>query len=542
MLTPLRRSDQINRLRSETFDVLVIGGGATGSGCALDAVSRGLSAALIDRFDLTSGTSSRSTKLIQGGVRYLEQAVKRLDRQQYALVRDALHERRILLNIAPHLTRVLPIVTPIDRWLQVPYVLAGLRLYDWLAGHNRIGRGRYIRPSVAQRRFPMLKANRLRGAVQYHDGQFDDARMNVSIALTAAHHGAAVANYVQAVDLCKTERGRIFGAEVQDRTTGEQWSIRAHAVINACGPFCDAIRQIDAPDAAPMLTVSSGVHIVLDARFSPPDTGLLIPKTDDGRVLFLLPWLGHTLVGTTDEPAKIEDHPPVSDDDVEYLLRHVRRYFDLPVTPGDIKAKWSGLRPLVTNPKSSGGTARISRDHAVETSRSGLITITGGKWTTYRRMARDAVSEAIREASLRARDESRTETLKLIGAAEYHRDLADKLRAAYPISSETAEHLSHAYGDRASDVLATEDGTLNQPLIEDYPYLESEVIYAARNELAVTALDVLARRMRLAFVDRVAVDAALPRVVELLAREHGWNEARRQREQHESMKQLATAL
>ena len=308
----MNRKAQLEQLQQGTFDVLVIGGGATGTGVALDAVSRGLKTALVERDDFSAGSSSRSTKLVHGGVRYLEQAVKGLDRTQFNLVRDALKERAVLLDNAPHLAHPLPILTPLYNWFQIPYMMIGLKLYDTLAGRANLKSSRFVGREEALRRFPMLKKEGLRGAVLYYDGQFDDARMNVSLALTAAHEGAAVANHLEVTKLLKAG-GRIAGASVRDTLSGETWDIRAKVVVNATGPFTDAIRHLDDADAAPMLTASSGVHIVLDGHFSPPGTGLLIPQTDDGRVLFLLPWLGYTLFGTTDHPAAIEPNPQPSE-------------------------------------------------------------------------------------------------------------------------------------------------------------------------------------------------------------------------------------
>ena len=412
----MNRKAQLEQLQQGMFDVLVIGGGATGTGVALDAVSRGLKTALVERDDFSAGSSSRSTKLVHGGVRYLEQAVKGLDRTQFNLVRDALKERAVLLSNAPHLAHPLPILTPLYNWFQIPYMMIGLKLYDALAGRANLKSSRFVGREEALRRFPMLKKEGLRGAVLYYDGQFDDARMNVSLALTAAHEGAAVANHLEVTKLLKGG-GRVAGASVRDTLSGETWDVRAKVVVNATGPFTDAIRHLDDEGAAPMLTASSGVHIVLDGHFSPPGTGLLIPQTDDGRVLFLLPWLGYTLFGTTDHPAAIEPNPQPSEDDIDYLLSYLGRYFDVPATRDDILATWSGLRPLVSDPKAA-DTAKVSRDHVVNTSSSGLVTVAGGKWTTYRKMALDTVDEVLKVGHLQA-GPSRTEQLKLVGAEAF---------------------------------------------------------------------------------------------------------------------------
>ena len=359
----MQRDEALRQLKENSFDILVIGGGATGAGVALDAATRGLKVALVERDDFASGTSSKSTKLIHGGVRYLEQAVKGLDKGQLHLVKDALKERAVLLKNAPHLTRPLALLTPLYKRFEKPYYRVGLKMYDWLAGKANLFPSKGVNAKKALELFPMLKSTDLKGGVIYADGQFDDARMNVAIAMTAIEQGAVLANHVEVIELLKGD-GKICGAHVRDLFSGEEFSIHAQVVINATGPFVDAIRKLDDPKIPSMLKASSGIHIVLDKKFSPPDTGLLIPKTEDGRVLFLLPWLNHTLVGTTDNPAKIEVNPKASEEDIEYILRHIKLYFDMPVDRSDVLAAWSGLRPLVSNPKKSfsSGSRCISSD------------------------------------------------------------------------------------------------------------------------------------------------------------------------------------
>ena len=522
----MKRAEQLTKLQNETFDVLVIGGGATGAGVALDAVSRGLKTALVERDDFSAGTSSRSTKLVHGGVRYLEQAVKGLDRTQFNLVKDALKERATLLRLAPHLAHPLPILTPLYAWFQIPYMLIGLKMYDTLAGRANLRSSRFVGRGEAVKRFPMLKKEGLRGAVLYYDGQFDDARMNVELALTAAQEGAAVANHVEVTGLLK-EAGRVQGASVRDTLTGDTWDVRAKTVVNATGPFTDAVRQLDDPAAPQLLTASSGAHIVLDGRFSPPETGLLIPRTDDGRVLFLLPWLGYTLFGTTDNPAQIEVDPKVSDADIDYLLSYLGRYFNVPATRDDVLATWSGLRPLVSDPKAA-DTAKVSRDHVVNTSTSGLVTIAGGKWTTYRKMALDTVDEALKVGGLQA-GASRTETLGLVGAEGFEADGAAQLAERFGLDADVAAYLNRAYGGQAGQV-AELSQKHPERLVPGHPHLGAEVIYSALYEGACTATDFLARRTRLAFLDQKAALKALPKVVELLAETLSWDAARRRRE------------
>ena len=509
----------------DPFDVLIIGGGATGAGAALEAVDRGLRVALIEADDLSSATSSRSTKLIHGGVRYLEKAVKQLDRSQFQLVRDALRERAVLIRNAPHLARPLPLVTPLYRWWQVPYFLIGLKLYDLLAGNVNLAPSRYIGAKAALERFPMLRGEGLAGGVMYYDGQFDDARMNVAIAQSAAERGAIIATHTEVIGFEHDPDGCLKAALIRSREGGERIRVEAKAFVNATGPFADSLRQLDDPAAIPLLSASSGVHIVLDRRFSPPDTGLLIPETEDGRVLFLLPWQGATLVGTTDQAAPIEAHPRATEDEIAYILRHVQRYFALPVSRSDVRAAWSGLRPLVSDPKAA-DTAKLSRDHVISVSKSGLVTIAGGKWTTYRRMAIDTINAASQGAGLPAAPSS-TDSLKLVGGENFDPDGAAALEAAgFP--PDVALHLHHAYGDRAKEVAELAGGGAGAVRLHpEHPYLEAEVRYAARSEFAASTLDVLARRLRLAVLDAAASQQVAPRVAEILAHELGWDLQRR---------------
>ncbi len=530
--TALNRDTQLSALRQGGFDLLIVGGGATGCGIALDAISRGLKVALIEKDDFASGTSSRSTKLLHGGVRYLERAVLDLDRGQYALVKEALQEREILLRLAPHLARYLPLLTPLYHRAEVPYYYAGLKMYDWLAGDDDAPPSRYVSAKEALEHCPMLQPNHLRGGVVYYDGQFDDARMNLSILLRATELGTVAANYVGVTSL-EMQNGRITGAQVQDTLAGSRFSISAKIVINATGPHADSLRQMADPKIAHLLKASSGAHIVLDRRFSAPEMGLLIPKTEDGRVLFLLPWLGHTLVGTTDNPSKVVSNPEASQEDIAYILRQLQKYFSIQVSSQDVLAKWSGLRPLVQS-AAAVSTAKLSREHVVEVLPSGLLTIAGGKWTTYRRMSIDAMDEAIQAANLKPTGPSRTHEIFLAGGAAYSLQLPDELHATYGRDLYTCRYLARAYGDRAARVLDIADKEVKGVLVEGHPYLEAEVLYAARFEAACRSMDVVARRLRLSFLDSRATNKALPRVQALLGKELGWNADEKQADSAQS--------
>jgi glycerol-3-phosphate dehydrogenase len=518
----MNRESHIKSLQRETFDLLVIGGGATGTGAALDAASRGLRVALIERDDFSSGTSSRSTKLVHGGVRYLEQAVLRFDRSQFNLVRDALHERSTLLRIAPHLVHPLGILTPLYNWLEVPYYTTGLRLYDKLSGKASISPSRFLDKREALAHLPQLNQQNLKGGVLYYDGQFDDARMNVCLALTASEQGAVIANHVAFKDFVSAS-GKLVSAKVQDLLTNEEWEIRAKAFVNAAGPFADEIRMKEDPNTTPMLSASSGVHIVLDKKFSSPEVGLLIPKTDDGRVLFHLPWLGHTLLGTTDSPAPVEANPKVTSADLEFILGQLKKYLSFKISSGDILSSWVGLRPLVSDPKAS-DTAKLSRDHIIHVGSLGLITIAGGKWTTYRKMGLDVVNEVVSRFDLKA-GPSRTEDIYIVGGEDFSPENTDFLKNEFQLDADIASHLNHAYGDRAVALAKLCREGLGRRLSPQHPYIEAEVVYGANVEAARTPVDILARRTRISFLDFRASLAALPKVTDLLAKTLGWNES-----------------
>ncbi|NOY85798.1 MAG: FAD-dependent oxidoreductase [Deltaproteobacteria bacterium] len=537
----MRRRDHIQKLKAgNIFDLIVIGGGATGCGIALDAASRGLNVALVEKNDFAEGTSGRSTKLLHGGVRYLESAVKHLDRVQYHLVKDALRERGILLQIAPHLSSRLPLLTPLYRWWEIPYILAGLKLYDLLAGPMGIGGSRLLGRKETLRRYPMLKAQGLKAGVLYYDGQFNDARMAVSVALTAVEFGAAMANHVAVTGFLR-ENGRTTGVLVKDSISGDAWPISARVVINATGPFADRIRLMDDPAAPPILKPSEGVHLLLDKRFAPLDTGLLIPRTDDGRVLFVLPWEGHALVGTTDDPAEVSEHPCPTQENVNYLLQYIERYFNIQASESDVKATWAGLRPLVLDPKAV-DTAKLSRDHVLRESPSGLISVSGGKWTTYRKMACDAVDYAVQRLGLKTAKACWTDRITIVGGENFDPDGGGKLAAEFGFSPHSASHLNRSYGNRTSVVARIAGEGFGVPLAEGHPYLEAEAIYAARHEFAQHVMDVLARRTPLALLDTAAARSAAPRVLDLMAGELGWNAARRHEEELMVAERLNTAI
>lgn len=522
---PLSRNQLMASLKKDHFDVLVIGGGATGAGAALDAATRGLKTALIESHDFAFGTSSRSTKLVHGGIRYLENAIKHLDWQEYELVRDALHERKHFLENAPHLTNPLPILTPVYSWFGAIYYWIGLKMYDLVAGKASLGASTFLSKKETLERFPLMNADGLKGAVLYYDGQFNDARMNVTLILSAVREGAVALNYVRAEHFIKKDN-KIVGVHVKDSVSGESWPVFATVVINATGPYADELRRLDNENAAPIMVASQGTHILLPKEYSPPKSGMVIPETKDGRVLFLLPWQGKTLAGTTDQAQKITEYPEATRDEVDYIIEHVQRYLAKPLKREQVMASWSGLRPLAKPEHNSSSTAAISRDHLIEVSPSNLLTIVGGKWTTYRKMALDVIDTAIKIGSLTPHNSSTTKDLKLVGADAYD-SVSSHLGH---LEQDIAHHLARSYGDKAEALLKIGK---NKRLINGFPYIEAEVIYALRHEYAVHASDILARRLRLAFLDQKAALQVLPIVVQLMGEELGWDRDR-MRTEHES--------
>jgi glycerol-3-phosphate dehydrogenase len=485
--------------RSAPWDVVVIGGGATGLGAAVDAAARGYETLLLEQSDFGKGTSSRSTKLVHGGVRYLRQG-------DVSLVYEALHERGLLLQNAPHVTRNMEFIIPCYRWWEKPFYGAGLKLYDRMAGDQALGGSSILSRRRVCECLPTLRGEGLRGGIRYHDGQFDDARLAVNLAQTAVEQGGVVLNYAR-VDAVRKEAGRITGVVATDLESGSVWEAPARVVVNATGVFADAVRRMDRPEAEPLLRPSQGIHIVVDRSFLPGEVALMVPRTDDGRVLFAVPWHDRVIIGTTDTPLDgISLEPRALDHEIEFLLSHAGRYLNRPVAPRDVMSVFAGLRPLVSAEGDGEDTASISRDHVLRISRSGLITITGGKWTTYRRMAEDTVDRAAEVGGLDVRP-CTTKGLHLHGWTADHDPAA-------PFA---------VYGSDAKDVGRVVESTeANAARIHPrLPVRRGEVRWAARVEMARTVDDVLSRRTRALLLDARASAAASESVASLLAEELG---------------------
>ena len=505
---PAQRQAALQRLRQGArFDLVVIGGGATGLGVALDACVRGFSVLLAEAGDFAQGTSSRATKLVHGGVRYLAQG-------NVVLVREALRERAALLANAPHLAQRLPFIVPGYHLWEPAWYGVGLKVYDTLSGSRGIGDTRWLSARRTRELLPGVRAEGLRGGVRYWDGQFDDARLAVLLARTAAARGALVLNHLR-VDALHQEQGQLRSLSLQDAETGERLTVQAACIVNATGVWVDALRAMDRAQGqaspAPMVAPSQGVHLVVDRAFLPGGHALMVPRTEDGRVLFAVPWLGKTILGTTDTPREdVTAEPRPFGHEVDFILREAARYLERAPRRSDVRSAWVGLRPLVRPSGEAGDTKAISREHTIAISRSGLVTVTGGKWTTYRAMAEDVLARCMAHGLLPARLTPVTEHLALLGAA-----------AGKPLAEPPGEHL---YGSEAA-TLHSLPGAQNW-LWRDAEsgqggLSEAMVRFAVRHEMARSVADVLARRSRLLFLDARLAQAVAEPVARLLAEELG---------------------
>jgi len=495
----MRREEMIARVkeRREPWDLAIIGGGATGVGVALDAAARGLSVVLVEAHGLGKGTSSRSTKLVHGGVRYLQQG-------NIPLVMSALRERGILRQNAPHLVHDQAFLIPNYSWWETPFYGIGLKLYDKLAGRQGFGDCRILNRKQTLARLPELAPEGLRGGVVYYDGQFDDTRLLIHLAMTAADNGAALINYCPVIALTRDEDGHVNGLTARDDESGEELKIRARVVVNATGVFTDSVRRLADPAAEALMVTSQGVHLVFSREFLRGETALMVPRTGDGRVLFVIPWHGHTVAGTTDTPVDAPSlEPRPLKEEIEFILETAARYFTRPPRKEDILSTFVGLRPLV---KGKGKTSALSRDHLIHVDPCGLLTITGGKWTTYRHMAEDCVDHAIALGKL-SKLPCTTKTLKIHGYLE-DASAHDPL-AVYGSDAKAIRALAQSYAE------------LSAKLHPDLPYLAAEIVWAARYEMARTVEDALARHTRALFLNANAALQMAETIAWLLAAELG---------------------
>ncbi len=505
------------RLNAHTgrWDLVVVGGGATGVGVAIDAAARGYEVLLVEQSDFGKGTSSRSTKLVHGGVRYLEQG-------NIPLVMEALKERGLLLRNAPHLVRDLGFVVPNYDWWEAPFYGLGLKLYNLLAGKYGFGTSRILSREETLERLPTIETVGLRGGVIYYDGQFDDSRLLIHMAETACEQGATLLNYAGVVDLTRDGDGFVDGVRVRDIETAGEFEARAKVVVNATGAFSDGLRRLASPDARPMIAPSQGIHLVFPREFLPGDSAIMVPHTSDGRVMFAIPWHGHALVGTTDTPVDVAVLEPVAmEREIEFVLSTASLYLARKPRREDVLSVFAGIRPLA-RAGDANNTAALSRDHTIQIDPSGLLTICGGKWTTYRRMAEDCVNQAATLGSLPERD-----------CVTHHLNI----HGFHPAASKFGPLSVYGSDAPAVEDLTRLEPTLARPLHPSLPYIEAQVVFAARREMARTVEDVLARRTRALFLDARAAIEMAPRVAGLLASELGRSEewAHSQREAFEAV-------
>lgn len=514
----MNRQQIIKELQDQSeinWDIIVIGGGATGLGVALDGASRGYKTLLLEQSDFAKATSSRSTKLVHGGVRYMAQG-------DLLLVMEALHERGIMLKNAPHLTFNQEFVIPVyTTWDAIMYTV-GLKFYDLLAGRLSMGKSFFINREKTLIRLPLLMQKGLKGGVVYHDGQFDDSRMAMALARSCFEKGGTVLNYCKVKSLLKNIDGKINGVTAEDLATGNELRLRASLVINATGVFADDIARMDDPDSQPTIRPSQGVHIVLDKSFLQSDSAIMIPKTSDGRVLFAIPWYDKLVVGTTDTPLNTISLEPVAlEEEINFILITAGKYFIKPPRREDILCVFAGLRPLVANPENTSSTKEVSRRHKISLSSSGLLSIIGGKWTTYRVMAEETINKGIKAGFLENR-KCVTSDLKLTKLSD--------------ISSSGRLHI---YGEGSAEIekMIKETPASGLPVNKGLPYTKAELKWIIRNEMPFRIEDVLARRTRALLLDARASVEIAPEVARLMAEETGYD-TKWQHEQVESYNQL----
>lgn len=525
----MNRNESIEKLKNEEFDICIIGAGASGAGCALDAVLRGYKVAIIDRKDFASETSSRSTKLIHGGVRYLEQAVKKLDFAQLKQVKHGLEERHIVLNNAPHLARPLPLLTPVSSWIEGLYYKIGLQIYDTFATKDSLPKSKWLSKKEVLEKIPSLDRKKLHSGVLYYDGQLDDARYCLALVQSASEAGAVAANYVEVNGFEKNQNGKVNGITVSDIQSGKTFTIKSRLVINCTGPFSDKVRLMANSKLAERLRPSKGVHVVLPYETLNSEYAMLIPKTSDGRVVFAIPFEGAMMIGTTDtECSDITAEPTLNQEEKKYLVDTLNPYLATKIDIAQLKAGFGGLRPLLSADPSK-STKSLLRDHEIELdSTSGLVSLLGGKWTTYRLMAKDTIDVA--DEIFKKESRCETDRYVLAGGENYDFELWQQLQTQFHLPENSCKNLVKKYGSRAVLIgkLTLQNPALKELLSPDYPYIKAEVVYGVQYEMVMTPRDFLARRIRLEITDWKETLNCLPVVAELMSGLLGWNEAEKQ--------------
>lgn len=536
---PPKRSEVLECIEKKKYDIVVIGGGSAGAGCALDAASRGYSVLLLEKDDFGSGTSAKSTKLIHGGVRYLEKAIKQVDYRQLALVVEGLKERKSFLTMCPYLTREVGIVLPVKHKIMLPYFWLGTKMYDMLSGMYGIQKSRFLNKQTVSSMFPAIDQKAIAGCMVYYDGQMDDTRVNAMLVETAVYYGADVLNYAEVTEIAKSN-GKVTGVVCTDKETNKKYKVASKGVINATGPWSDEIRDKDKPGVKRMMVPSIGAHIVLDLNYT-PTYGLINPSTKNGSVLFLLPWHSRSLAGTTDTAASITDKVKATKRDVCYIVEEMTEFISKGIRPKaeNIMSAWAGLRPLAMDPAAKGkGTQALVRSHLIETSASGLVTIAGGKWTSFRRMAEDTVTHAAHVFSLPTR-QCVTNYIRLIGSHKYTSTLAASIASEFRVEYDIAQHLVSTYGDRARKVCMYAGGKYTR-INAKYPYITAEVQYGIEHEHIRRIEDYLGRRSLFAYLDVRRAYDSVSAIASILSSHHNWTKEQLKRHESKAREYLDT--
>jgi glycerol-3-phosphate dehydrogenase len=525
----MNRKNNLERLKNEEFDICIIGAGASGAGCAIDATLRGFKVALIEKNDFAAETSSKSTKLIHGGVRYLEQAFKNLDFAQLKQVRHGLEERHTVLKNAPHLAHPLALITPVFSWFEGMYFTIGLTLYGFFAKNDPLPKAKWLNKKETYEHIPTL-TSKLHSSVMYYDGQLDDARYCLALAHSADEAGAAVVNHAEIIGFENGESGKLTTAIIQDKLADNQSiKIKSKLFINCTGPFADSIRLMANPAEQSRIRPSKGVHIILPMAYLQSKDAMLIPKTKDGRVVFVIPFEGEVMVGTTDdEYQNLDKEPILIEKEIDFLLETLEPFLSKMPQKHEIKAGFGGLRPLIAAGDSK-ATKKLVRDHEVEHDpKSNLLSLLGGKWTTYRLMAKDTIDDACQ--LLNSNANCSTENHLLVGAKNYDFDNWKVIQKQYNLSENTSKHLTLKYGSRANKVLQLTDNqaVLKELISPNYPFVKAEVVYTVREEMVCKLRDFFARRIRFELMDWSAVYDSIDDVAELMADELNWSTTQKQ--------------
>lgn len=497
---PKKRKEIIKDLKEINFDILIVGGGSSGVGCAVDAILRGFSVGIIESNDFGSGTSSKSTKLLHGGVRYLEKAVNDIDFSQFNLVSEALNERTVVMSTCPFLSRPIEIIFPLYKKILLPYYYILLKLYDWISGKRTLGKSKFLSKEETINNFPNIRKRKLVGSISYLDGQFYDSKFNVLLAVTAAYYGASVLNHAKLCEI-KKENDKICGIICQDKLTGQKFDIKCKILINTTGPMTDVIRNISDSTSQPILQQSYGTHIIVPSIFSPKNMGFVDPNTSDGRIAFFMNYKGKTLIGATDVKCSAEEFKEPTEEDLNFLIHEANHFTcnELKLTKNDVLSVWTGIRPLVRDP-SKVQTEKIVRKHIIKIDEDNLVSLTGGKWTIYRLMAEETIDKVLQKFNLIAKRPCITNYFSILGSQGYTKATEQDLALKLNVPEDIAKHLATSYGTKAYLFKDYFKGTYNR-IIDNYSYTKEEILYCIDHEMAHKISDILMSRFMLGYVD-----------------------------------------